>query len=458
MDTERVGYARAVQGFRVEDVLHVYEIFQKVLVKIFQEAVTQEMIEISLYKEVEKLNQILLQCITIVSTSFLKTREEMITEKVSHLQNLFDFTQEIVKTFDLEKIANHILTKMTSLFCVEGSILVICREEQIQQIYNYPSQKEFSDVMSIVKKMLSQKTPFFIDEEGDIYREISSFLLKRVVSVPIQIHGQCYGILTLCNGSKGFKFTNKELELLYQFIYIMGVALENAFMLEEIEQGRQELRLLTNKMITLQEEERKRLAEDIHDTLAQTLTGIGYKIQFCKELLKRNPALLMVQFDSLIENINHAIDQSREIISSLRPDLIDTMGLVPALKRYIENFMQETDIRVIMHLPKRVKLSSGVRICLFRIVQEALTNVYKHAETKVAEVTLRQDKENIFLIIEDRGRGFNPSHRDFRRKDQGTLGLLSMKERLEAIGGIFAIHTGLNKGCRIEAKIPLSEE
>jgi two-component system sensor histidine kinase DegS len=185
---------------------------------------------------------------------------------------------------------------------------------------------------------------------------------------------------------------------------------------------------------------------------------MGYKIQFCKELLNRNPELLTGQFDSLIENINHAIDQSREIISSLRPDLIDTMGLVPALNRYIENFMQETDIRVIMHLPKRVKLSSGIRICLFRVAQEALMNVYKHAETKMAEVSLKQDKENIFLIIEDQGRGFNPSQRHFGRKDQGTLGLLSMKERLEVIGGTLAIHTGLNKGCRIEAKIPLSDE
>jgi signal transduction histidine kinase len=126
-------------------------------------------------------------------------------------------------------------------------------------------------------KSLEEGIPLFIDE-GEIQREIDQSQLKRVVATPIQAHGRRYGSLALYNQKKGFKFTDKELGLLYQFLYITAVALENAFMLEEIERNRQELRLLTAKMIKIQEEERKRLASDIHDTLAQALTGIGYKI------------------------------------------------------------------------------------------------------------------------------------------------------------------------------------
>jgi len=459
VDTERVGYARAVDGFNVEDVFQLYRVFHEVFWEILQEAMAANKISLlNNYREVSELTQILFRAASIIASSFLRTREEMITEKVSHLQKLYSFTQEIVTTFNLEEIADHILRKVASFFGVEAGTLVIYRGQRVQEVYGHPTGKEVSAVMPVVEKTLTEGIPLFVDEAGDIYREIDHFDLKRMVSVPIQVHRHCYGILTLYNESRGFKFTSKEIELLYQFIYIMGVALENAFMLEEIEQGRQELRLLTNKMISLQEEERRRLAEDIHDTLAQTLTGIGYKVQVCKELLKKNPELLLGQFDSLIENINHAIDQSREIISSLRPDLIDTMGLVPALQRHIDNFAQETSIKVITHLPKRVKLSSEISISLFRVAQEALMNVYKHAEVKMAEITLTNDDQNIILVVADNGKGFDVSRGTFRKKGQSTLGLLSMKERLKAMGGTLTIKAEINRGCRIEAKIPLSDE
>jgi two-component system sensor histidine kinase DegS len=215
------------------------------------------------------------------------------------------------------------------------------------------------------------------------------------------------------------------------------------------------LRLLTGKIITIQEEERKRLAADIHDTLAQTLTGISYKIQFCKELVKKNPQVLVDQLDGLIRTVHQAIDQSKELISSLRPDLIDTMGLVPALKRHIENFEKETGIRVRTHLPKRVQTPSEVNICLFRVAQEALTNIYKHAETKTAEFQLQKRKDDLILIVTDAGKGFDQARGTAWMKDVTRLGLLSMKERLEALGGTLTIHAGVNHGCRVEARIPL---
>jgi signal transduction histidine kinase len=459
LQTERAGYARAIAGFKAEDVFQTYRIFQEVFWETLHKVVAAK--EISLlndYKEVSELNQILSQASSILAVSFLRTREETITEKVSHLQGLYSFTQEIVTIFNLEDIAKYVSKKLISSFGVEACILVVYRDHGAQEVYGHPVGKEFTPVLPIVEKTLVEGTPVFVDEAGDIYKEIGSLFLKRVVSAPIQAHGHCYGILTLYNESRGFKFTNKELELLYQFIYVIGEAFENAFMLEEIERGRQELRLLTNKIITLQEEERRRLAEDIHDTLAQALTGIGYKVQYCKELLTRNPQLLERELDRVIENINHTIDQSREIISSLRPDLIDTMGLVPALKRYIGKYVGETGISVISHFPKRVKLSPRINICFFRVAQEALTNVHKHAGTKTAEIELKIEKENIILLVADRGRGFDISRETCSGKGQVRLGLLSMKERLKALGGILTIDSEVNRGCRIEAKISLCDK
>jgi signal transduction histidine kinase len=308
-----------------------------------------------------------------------------------------------------------------------------------------------------MEKTLEEGIPLFIDEGAEIQREIDQSRLKRVVAIPIQAHDRCYGSLALYNQKKGFKFTDKELGLLYQFLYITAVALENAFMLEEIERNRQELRLLTAKMIKIQEEERKRLASDIHDTLAQALTAIGYKIQFCKELAVKKPSQLMEQFNGLIKTVHQAMDQSKELIASLRPDLIDTMGLVPALKRHIENFAQETDIRVTIHLPKSIQISSEGNICLFRIAQESLMNIYKHSGAKTAELALRKEDGNAILIVSDGGKGFDISQGPPWMKDKNKLGLLSMKERVETVGGTLDIQSKANRGFRVEARIPIRQ-
>jgi len=456
-DQERVGYSRDVQGFGLENAFQIYNIFKQVIFGILQRSVeSKKIISLNLCEDLEKLNEILFQGYRIVTASFMKTREERITEKVTHLKELYRFTQEIITIFDLEEIANLILSKMKGLFGVEETYIAICRDLQIQVIYNCPSRQDAHAIRPIMEKTLGERATLFMDEGGNVYSEVNQSNLKRVVSVPIQAHGRCHGVLALYNRTRGFKFTDKELSLLYQFIHIMAVALENAFMLEEIEKRRQELRLLTSKMITIQEEERKRLAADIHDTLAQALAGLSYKIQFCKELVKNNPKLLIEQLDGLIKTVHHAIDQSRELISNLRPDLIDTMGLVPALRRLIDNFIQETGIKVTAHLPKRIEMPPGANICLFRVAQEALTNVYKHADTKNAEVILQKKDVNIILTLSDNGKGFDMSQGAPWMKDKNKLGVLSMKERVEAVGGTLFIDSKVNRGCRIEAKIPFT--
>lgn len=455
-DEERVGYSRAVQGFPLNFSFQIHRSFRQVLGEILQEESAKKRLNlIHLWKEVQELNEIVSEGYSIVAASFLKTREELISEKVTYLQEIYDFTRKIITLFDLQEILNLILREMTTFFGVEESLILLYRDHRIQGIYAYPPEPETAEIREIMERTLKAGFPLFMDEGKDIFREIDQAHLKRVVSIPIQAHERCYGVLSLYNKKKGFRFGEKELGLLYQLLYIMAVALENAFMLEEIEQGRQELRLLTGKMITIQEEERKRLAADIHDTLAQALTGIGYKIQFCKELVTKDPQLLTDQLDGLIKTVYQAIDQSKELISSLRPDLIDTMGLVPALKRHIENFEHETGIRVVAHLPQKVHTPSEVNICLFRVAQEALTNVYKHAETKTAEFRLKKMGENLILVVADTGKGFDGARRIPWMKDANRLGLVSMKERLEAIGGTLTIHAGINRGCRVEAKIPL---
>jgi signal transduction histidine kinase len=407
-------------------------------------------------EEIQELNSILFHGYSSIMGSYLKVREDRITEKVNQLQELQRFTHEIITLFELEELVAFILRRMTSLFGVEEGAFSLFREGRTQSCYHPPPGCPTPEITELVERTRREERILFMAEGGGLCPDIDLGRLKRIVSAPIQAHGRIYGVLCLRNRGEGFPFSRKEFEFLNQFLYIMAVALENALMLKEVEQAREALSVLTGKMITIQEEERRGLAADIHDTLTQALIGISYKIQFCKELPKRRPDMLADQMDSLLKTVNQAIDQSRNLISSLRPDLIDTMGLVPALERHVDSFSRETGIRVHARFPKKLQLSSEANICLFRVAQEALMNVYKHAETTAANVDLRTENGNILFTVSDRGKGFAASSRVPFGKDRNKLGLLSMKERVESIGGKVVIDAGTDRGCSIRVTIPNS--
>mgnify|MGYP000240563440 CR=1 FL=1 len=273
-----------------------------------------------------------------------------------------------------EDIVDKVLKRdMTALFGVDAGTFCLYRNGLVQAVYAHPPDAQDPTVLGAMDRAYETKTVLFTGDGGEVFEDLDRTTLKRVVSAPVQAHGRVYGVLCLRNRSQGFRFTGNEQELLNQFLYIMAVALENAFMLKEVERARKALSQLTAKMITIQEEERRRLAADIHDTLTQALIGVSYKIQLCKELTDRSPEMLPVELDNLVTKIGQAIDQSRNLISSLRPDLIDTMGLVPALERHVESFSRETGIRVRTCLLENLELSSEANICLFRVAQEALT-------------------------------------------------------------------------------------
>ena len=407
-DQHRIGYTRAVKGLKLENVMKNIALFMEIFWEILREALEKEELQSpDLFAEMQELTTLLFEDHKIIAASYVKTREEIINEKVSQLQALFDFAKEIIVLSTLEDVVNLLLRKTVTLFDTETVYLVLYRNQNIYKIFRTPEGGGADGIGHIIEKTWSGGVPLFVDEEETVYEDIDLFKLKRIVTVPIRIYDRFHGIIALCNGTKGFRFTRKELDFLYHFIHILAVALENTYMLGEIEQNRKELRSLNVKMISIQEEERKRLAGDIHDTIAQELIGISYKIQFCKELFKKNPESVPDMFDRLIETANNTVDQSRNLISSLRPDLIDTMGLVPALERFFDGFAKERGICVAFHFPEDLPLPSGISLCLFRVAQEALMNVYKHGETGRAEVSLRKEEGRIVFTVTDNGKGFD---------------------------------------------------
>lgn len=405
--------------------------------------------------EIEKLQRICLQGLAVFSNAFLQARELQIDERLSYLDVLHQYTHDIIGRQSYSAIASLLLMNAIKLFGAQGGSLLI-NQNHAPVMFNHPALKAPEAISKLLKSVASTGDCAFLNKHMKLGADVEVDPMKLQVCVPLRAHIPHYGAFAVYSPRKVFRFTSKQLGILNQMLYITVVALENSLMIEEIERNRKELQALTGKMMTLQEEERKRIATDIHDTIAQTLAGIGYQMQYCRELIGRDQGELRCNVDGVLKTVDRAINQSRELIANLRPGLIDTIGLIPALHHLFDQFTKETGIAIERDIPAEFIVPTETSICLYRVLQSALSNIYQHAGVKKAWVKLAVKGRGVHLMISDSGRGFDLAGGWNFFKNPNKFGLLGMKERVEAAGGAFRLTSALKKGCRIEVKIPLN--
>ena len=209
------------------------------------------------------------------------------------------------------------------------------------------------------------------------------------------------------------------------------------------------------KIIKAQEEERKRVAREIHDGPAQLMANLVIKTELCEKLVDRNPDQVKVELNSLKELARISLKDVRKIIYDLRPMSLDDLGLIPTVQRFISNYMDETGQNVELHVfGEAVALAPIVELASFRIIQEALNNVKKHSGANNVHVKLEFTKTSIKLVVSDNGKGFDKGTVKSQDID-GGYGLLSMKERVDLLNGRLDVISMPGKGTKIFASIPL---
>ena len=225
-------------------------------------------------------------------------------------------------------------------------------------------------------------------------------------------------------------------------------------MREQLSVSNAELRELASHLQDVREEERADMAREIHDELGQQLTGLKMDMAWLKEQLagEDRPALHQRVADTL-QLLDHTIMTVRKIAAELRPGILDDLGLVAALEWQAEEFEKRSGIKTLFRagMPSR-RYPSAMSIGLFRICQEALTNVARHSGAKYVEVFLGYEEDRIVLRVQDNGRGLS-SPRDGGRK---TLGVLGMKERALMMGGTLEIGSETGKGITLTVSVPMS--
>ena len=224
-------------------------------------------------------------------------------------------------------------------------------------------------------------------------------------------------------------------------------------------EGMQQRQQLAAGIIKAQEEERRRVAREIHDGPAQSLANLVFRLEVCEKLLaaERLPELRgeLAELKGLIKG---SLQEVRKIIFDLRPMALDDLGLVPALRRYLEGLEEREGLVVNLAVfGQEVRLASAVEVGLFRIIQEALHNVSKHARAASARVTLTYGQEQLLLSVRDDGRGFDLREVERGGRAGGHFGLISMRERAELLGGRFEVKSAPGQGTRISVAVPITE-
>jgi len=232
----------------------------------------------------------------------------------------------------------------------------------------------------------------------------------------------------------------------------LGTNMENLFSkLKEIKQIQQ----LGVSIIKAQEEERKRVAREIHDGPAQLLANIVMRAEYILKLMEVEPHSVKAELVRLQELVRQSLQDVRKIIFDLRPMVLDDLGLVPALHRYIDDYKKQFKVNAeFIFFGKQERLSPTIEVALFRVVQEALNNVKKHARAHQVMVKMEQLSDKITVSIRDDGGGFDIDA-IAKSKNRECYGLINMRERTQILNGEFKITSSPGKGTVITIVIPL---
>jgi PAS domain S-box-containing protein len=228
-------------------------------------------------------------------------------------------------------------------------------------------------------------------------------------------------------------------------------AIENAELFEQVRAGRERQRKLAKSLVDIQEAERRHIAKELHDHLGQQLTGLQFMLESTKHQTSGRQKSDLEEIQNTVTDI---IEQVREMSLNLRPSMLDDMGLVPTLRWHFERFTRQTGVRVNFHCDEIIsRFPADIETAAYRIVQEGLTNVARHAGVKSVFVGLAIQQDTLWVEVVDKGRGFDAS----TVLEKPSSGLGGMRERAELAGGYFLLRSVLEQGTQVIAALPIYE-
>lgn len=282
--------------------------------------------------------------------------------------------------------------------------------------------------------------------------------LRALISVPLRSKENVWGVINVASHLP-HRFTRDDLHLLHSIGDQVGVAIEQARLYERLAKGRERYRQLARQVLIAQEEARRRLSRELHDETSQTLSGLALNLQALVDMAEM-AGVKDGEFKARLRKAHSlAVQISTEvsrIIRELRPTLLDTLGLVPAVRQYAETTLGHLGINVSLEAKGNFKsLPPELEAGLFRFAQGAIGNIARHSEAKNVTIFMECKANDLLLRVTDDGKGFDVSKITGIEEGGRGRGLFSMKERVSLLGGSCLVKSQPGEGTIVTARVPV---
>jgi signal transduction histidine kinase len=385
------------------------------------------------------------------------------TQQLIGLRMVQRVNQELVSEMDLDQLLKRILHSAIEAVQGEAGALLLQDPSGQELIFSVveggggealQGQRMDRD-QGLAGWVVSRNEPLIITDvqrDGRFYESIPKgvdFKVTSQICAPLIVKGEPIGVVQVLNKAEGQRFDEDDLSLLTSFAAQSAIAIENTRLYQDLRHER-------DRLISVEDEVRKRLARELHDGPAQLLSILISNISFIGSLLVIEPDKVGDELALLLPMAEKALRQLRTLLFDLRPVILETQGLVPALRQYVERQGEMDDLDYSLEIDRFAgRLTAQAERAIFGIIQEAVGNVRKHAAAENVGITVAERNGELRVDVCDDGVGFDVEQINAGYDQRGSLGLLNMRERAESIGGVLSLQSQPGVGSTIALTAPL---
>ena len=368
------------------------------------------------------------------------------------LEALRDVVESISSELELSTLLDKVVVQAVRLLDAHGGTVSLVDPRTglatLKSVYGLPPELvdvELPAGTGLVGQVLERREPVLVDRYADLPQPFSHPALRDLqggVAVPIWRQEALIGVFAIFTRDAERRFTTHDMAMLALFAKHAAIAIENARLYEQSQQA----------AVT---EERNRLAREIHDTLAQGLTGIILQLELV-DMAVGEPEEVRKRLNRALELARDSLAEARRSVLDLRAEALEGRSLPQALEKLTRDFGRELNVKATFRGPPTgERFPARIESGLYRIAQEALGNVRKHAAAKRLTVELRAREDHLWLTVRDDGRGFDPRKVGGPRDGSG-FGLRGMSERAALLGGELSIESRPGKGTKVQVRVPMA--
>ncbi|MEJ2207614.1 MAG: GAF domain-containing protein [Anaerolineae bacterium] len=367
--------------------------------------------------------------------------------------------EEVTTELELDRVLPKIMEIAVGVTGKEGGVVALLDEERgvITYPYLHHLPPDLADVTvakgeGLSGEVMTTGRPTVIDNYQTYPRGVPAFAeagLRSACVVPIISSDRTFGALSVLSLNEQKSFSEREVAILTAIGRQAGIAIENAYLYEN-------MRFYAHKITQAQEDERKRIARELHDDTIQSLIALSRRMEALLTSDERLPTKVMRRIEELQHATLDVIQQVRRFSQDLRPSILDDLGLLPTLKELATDLNRQDGLQAEFRaIGQERRLSTEVELTLFRIAQEALNNVRKHAQARHVVMTVEMSDSAVRMMIEDDGKGFKPPTVTEHPRSTSRLGLIGMQERARLLGGMLLIDSEPGEGTKVLVNVPI---